>query len=512
MARYTTNANTSFGISTGAAQRPKMSDYTKIRVGGQTLTGDIAVNPDWDKRSGRPYTLQNIKDIINRNNPLELRQLSRVFFATSGIYSRLCRYMAYLYRYDHFVTPIIFDEKIADKKVIEGWMKSAAMLDNSNLKQTFGDIALKVIRDGCYYGYKLPQKTAGYIQELPAEYCRSRYMVNGQPAVEFHLKYFDDKFTDSTYRAKVLKIFPLEIQKAYVSWKKGKLPVDFQGDSQGWFLLTPGMAIKFNLGTGDFPIFAPVIPNIVDLEEAKDLDKERMKQQLLRIIVQEMPIDINGDPVFELDDTQQLHANAVAMLGKAIGVNVLTTFADVSSIDMSDKGNVSSVDQLDKVERSVYNEAGVSQMQFNTSTNLALEKSIANDEATMTNLLLQFERYAESLLSPFNKNPKRLYYTVQILPTTIYNYKDLSKIYKEQTQIGFSKLLPQVALGQSQLVVMNTALFENQYMNLDELFVPPRMSSTMSGADNTGDSDTGGRPKLPDEEKSDKTILNEESG
>ena len=70
---------------------------------------------------------------------------------------------------------------------------------------------------------------------------------------------------------------------------------------------------------------------------------------------------------------------------------------------MSDKSNVSSVDLLERVERTVYNNAGVSQMQFNTSGNLALEKSIANDEATMTNLLLQFEEYAESLLKPFNK-------------------------------------------------------------------------------------------------------------
>lgn len=34
-----------------------------------------------------------------------------------------------------------------------------------------------------------------------------------------------------------------------------------------------------------------------------------------------------------------------------------------------------------------------------------------------------------------------------MLETTIYNYKDMSKMYKEQTQIGFSKMLPQIALG-----------------------------------------------------------------
>jgi len=36
-----------------------------------------------------------------------MREISNFFYKTSGIYSRLCRYMAYLYRYDWFITPYI---------------------------------------------------------------------------------------------------------------------------------------------------------------------------------------------------------------------------------------------------------------------------------------------------------------------------------------------------------------------------------------------------------------------
>ena len=80
-----------------------------------------------------------------------------------------------------------------------------------------------------------------------------------------------------------------------------------------------------------------------------------------------MPIDKNGDLIFDVDEARELHKNAVNMLGKAIGINVLTTFADVKVEDLSDHSNESAADQLEKVERTVYNEAGVSQMQFNTS-------------------------------------------------------------------------------------------------------------------------------------------------
>lgn len=274
------------------------------------------------------------------------------------------------------------------------------------------------------------------------------------------------------------------------------------------------------MGT-DTPLFISIIPKLLDLEDAQELDQKKMEQQLIRLIIQELPIDKNGDLIFDVDEARELHRNAVQMVGDAVGINVLTTFADVGVEDLSDHGNESAADQLDKVERQVYNEAGVSQMQFNTSGNLALEKSIANDEATMTDLLLQFEHYADRILKKtFNKNPKRLLYKVTMLPTTIYNYKDLSKLYKEQTQVGFSKLLPQVALGESPSVVLATAIFENGVMKLDEIFTPPQMSSTISktqqsgggnGSKNANVGEQGGRPELDPDEKSDKTIANEES-
>ena len=150
-----------------------------------------------------------------------------------------------------------------------------------------------------------------------------------------------------------------------------------------------------------------------------------MAQKLLKIIVQKMPIDKNGDLVFDVDEAQQLHNNAVKMLSKAIGIDVLTTFADVEVADMSTDSNATARDELEKVERAIYNEAGVSQMQFNTDGNIALEKSILNDEAALYNLILQFEAFLNDIIKKFNKIPKKISYKAQILSTTIYNYKDL---------------------------------------------------------------------------------------
>lgn len=113
-----------------------------------------------------------------------------------------------------------------------------------------------------------------------------------------------------------------------------------------------------------------------------------------------------------MDEARQLHNNAVAMIGKAIGVDVLTTFADVDVEDMADNSKSTTTDDLERIERAVYNEAGVSQMQFNTDGNIALEKSILNDEASLYNLILKFENFLNDLIFDFNKSPKKLLFRV----------------------------------------------------------------------------------------------------
>ena len=490
-------------------------DFSKVRVGLKSLAdatlklGDLQkINPSLAKK-------QSVLRAIHYGDSEKMRDISNYFYKISGIYQRLCRYMAYMYRYDWVVTPY-YSKQMKHDKLLDGFHKVLAYLDKFEAKKFFGNVALKVVKNGCYYGYLIAQNGTVVVQELPVKYCRSRFAVNGQPAIEFNMKYFNDMFTDAEQRARMLKVFPSEFEKGYRLYRQGKLKPDFPGDESGWYLLEVGSVIKFNLNDDDFPPFIAVIPAIIDLDAAQDLDRRKMQQQLLKIIIQKMPIDKNGDLVFDVDEAQQLHNNAVQMLSKAIGIDVLTTFADVDVADMADNSTASTLDGLEKVERTVYNEAGVSQMQFNTDGNIALEKSILNDEASMWNLIQQFETFLNTLLTPYNRSPKKVIYRAQILPTTIYNYKDLAKQYKEHTQLGYSKMLPQIALGQAQSAILATAYFENDVLDLVNIFIPPLMSSTMNAEvlnrnKDGSQSDEVGRPEKADDEKSTKTLQNQES-
>ena len=408
--------------------------------------------------------------------------------------------------------------------------------DNSYIKKICGDIALQVVKNGCYYGYIVPSEKNLILQELPVKYCRTRYSVNNTPVVEFDMRFFDT-FKDMNYRLKVLKLFPEEFAKGYVLYKQGKLALDEtlgSSHSGSWYVLEPANCVKFNINNSDVPIFVNSIPAIMDLDAAQDLDRKKQMQKLLKILVQKLPMDKNGDLIFDVDEARDIHNNAVQMLQRAIGVDVLTTFTDVDSIDMSDKNTTTTTDDLAKVERSVYNSLGISQNLFNTDGNMALEKSVLNDESTIRSLILQFNIFFNRIIEKKSSN-KKYNFRFYLLETTQNNYQTLSKMYKEQAQMGQSKLLSQVALGHSQSFILNAAHFENEILHLSEIMIPPLMSSTMGSEDilglkgssnnnktqnNSGSSGSGtvkasngeaGRPEKPDDQKSEKTIQNKEA-
>ena len=512
-------------------------DYNRIKVGVKNLD-DAVLNLGSIKTATptNPLTSKGaiLKAIMDKDLAA-LRQISNFYYNVSGIYERVCNYFAFLYRYDWYVVPEIYDTNIKEEKVLKEFTQVLNFFDNSFIKKTCGDIALEVIKNGAYYGYVVPSTEGVVLQQLPIEYCRTRYSVNGMPAVEFNMKFFDT-FRDPNYRMRVLNLFPMEFKKGYVLFKQGKLAADYQGDPGGWYLLDPNNTVKFNFNNSDIPMFVNAIPSIIDLDAAQDLDRRKQMQKLLKVVVQKLPMDKNGDLIFDIDEARDIHNNAVEMLRRAVGVDVVTTFADMSSIDLSDRNTATTTDDLQKVERTVFNSLGISQNLFNTDGNMSLEKSILNDESSVRNLLLQFGMFFNRIAQSKSLNKKKYNFKLYMLETTQYNYKEMSKLYKEQTQIGYSKMLPQIALGHSQSFILNTAHFENEVLNLSSIMIPPLMSSTLSGedlqnlgnsnksngkktqdssegksGDNPAETKSSGRPEKPDDQKSDKTIQNKES-
>lgn len=506
-----------------------ITSYGKIRVGIKTLQNATMALGNLSSTERVCSDKNAILKALADQDVATLRKVSNYFYRTSGIYQRACNYFATMYRYDWYIVPENVKENAKKEEILKDFTRILSYLDSSYIEKTCGDIALEVIKNGAYYGYITDAPNGLVLQQLPVEYCRSRYKIGNMPAVEFNMAFFDEQFSNVEYRMRVLKMFPAEFAKGYMLYKQGKLKND-DGctsfwHSQGWYLLEPGNVVKFNFNNSDTPLFVNVCPDIIDLDAAQALDRRKQMQKLLKILVQKLPLDKNGDLIFDVEEARDIHNNAVQMLRNAIGVDVLTTFTDVEAVDMADKNTATSSDDLAKVERTVYNSLGISQNLFNTDGNLSLEKSILNDEGTIRSLKLQFEIFFDTITSRLNKHKNKYNYRFYMLETTQYNYKELSKLYKEQMNSGFSHVLPQIALGHSQSSIINTAYFENEVLHLSEIMIPPLMSSTMkmedlkgngnksATAQNQTNTDPGeaGRPEKPDDEKSDKTLANQAS-
>ena len=116
------------------------------------------------------------------NDVVRLREISNYFYKASGIYQRVCNYAATMYRYDWYVVPEVYDEKSkTSEKILTDIHKVLNYLDNSYIAKSCGDIALGVIKNGAYYGYVVDSPKGIIIQELPINYCRSRFNQGNLP-------------------------------------------------------------------------------------------------------------------------------------------------------------------------------------------------------------------------------------------------------------------------------------------------------------------------------------------
>lgn len=510
----------------------KMDEYSKLNIEGKKLADDLSINLGYLKSLTYPGEANKYKifqkDEIYRwlvNKDLKsLRYASRTFYNLNGVYKRACDYAAYLYRYDWYIASEQKSENISKDKILTDFNKILDFLDNSHIKEMCGRMALNTVLDGVYYGYIVPSKDRLIIQDLPLNRCRSRFFKDGVPVVEFDMSYFNS--SSSVYSNNILKLFPDEFTRGFQLYKNKKL-FDEYGQPTSWYILTPGSTVKFSMSPDEMPLFISSIPAILDLDAAQDLDRRKQLQKLLKIIVQKLPLDKNGDLIFDIEEADDIHRNAVKMLSKAIGVDILTTFADVQAIDTFDRNSATTTDDIERVERTVFNALGLSKNLFNTQGNTALEKSILNDESSLRGLLLQFARFFNSVVEILNNN-KKYNFKLYMLETTQYNYKEMAKLYKEQIQYGYSKMLPQIALGHSQSFILSSVKFENEILDLNHVMLPPLSSNTMNAEDfeilgknkqqsssknqnNTESKNETGRPALKDDEKSDKTLANEAS-
>ena len=447
------------------------------------------------------FSKERIHEIMVNGSSVEQAALSEYFFSVSGIYKRIVLHYASFLTYSWLLVPHIrkMGEKMTDKKNQKTYFDAAEFCSSFGIEGRCTVFAKEVLVKGGYYGIIHDNGSSVAIQDLPFEFCRSRYK-NQQDVdiVEFDMRFFDT-IRDEELRKKILKTYPAVVQKGYRAFKNGADP---------WIFLPAEIGIYFTFFE-ERPFFLDLIPLIDDLEDYKKIDKERNLLALKRIITQEVPHD-GMNLVFEPEEASEMHEGVLEMLANNPDVDVITSYNKINLLDLSgdadDKTNVSDAQDL------IYDSAGVSKELFSATTDAGITFSLNNDLAMMLILGQRFAHFFTALLN--NKfGTRKVSFQLIILPVSYYNKDEYASRAKDLAAFGYPFLTPVSATGLNQTNLADLKILENDVLDLDEVLKPLQSAYTQSGKTNavTAAASKDSTANAEDKEDSDKEKEDEES-
>ena len=472
----------------------------------------------------RDFTIEEIEEIIRSGEISAIRELSRYYYRTNGRYRNNINFLANLFLYDTLVTPIYEIGKGSKAQIIKAFYNAGSFIEALDVKSTLARITREWLKTGIYYGVLQEYGNKVVIQDLPAEYCRTRLKdFNNLCILEFNITYFLTKYEDEKIRDAALLNFPPAIQKGWKDYKANKL-------SDPW-IMVPASAggIVFCFAEDATPLLIAAIPELAKLKDAVGREEKRDENELYKLLLQKMPVDSNGHLVFELDEIAEIHAGVANMLRDLDTVDVLTTLGDTTLENLQDTSAANQANnRISKYSDNAWDALGSSKLFFNADNSSSLAYVIKRLESVMQDYINAYATWIKFLInSRFSRTG--LSFDFEILPTTKFNIKDYKDYYLSAAQFGYPRMRVGAALGIKQRNLVSAVDFENEFLNLDEKMVPLLSSYTQGNEENSGKKNNsgeknsktsvqakditnkGGRPVLADEERSQKTQANIDS-
>ena len=449
------------------------------------------------------YTPEEIDNILDHGSLQSQQQLSRDFFAKNSLYKRILLHYATVLTYEGILIPNpSFGKQLSTMHISKQYYKALDYVSRLNLKEVLTRISLRALIYGAYYGIIATlSKTEFSIIDLPYNFSRSRFKdINGNDIVEFDTSYFNT-ITDTDLRTTVLNTYPKIVKKHYKQWTDGKV-------SSSWLPIPVEFGICFPFTDDGRPLCLDVIPATLQYDQAVDTEQERELEEIRKIIVQKLPHLNDGQLVFEPDEALEMHTGTVNMLSHNKNLSVLTTYGEVDAI-ISRTAAENASTALEKMLQNVYAEAGTSSQIFAPTGSQALEISIKNDMSLMMILGNKYSRFITYILNQLFANGN-ISFTYSILPINYYNQSDYITDALKLAQSGYSFLLPAIGLGLTQRDIINLKDLENNELKMSEILIPLSSSYTQSGSAVT-DANPVGAPEKDLEDKSSKTIQNEDA-
>lgn len=469
----------------------------------------------------KDYSLEEIQRIINSGSISDRIKLSRNYYEKDGFYKRLILHYATLLKYNGLLIPNPgYGKELSTGPNQKKYWEAMNFIEGLGLSELLTRISLRALVDGCYYGIVLNMDKKNFVlMDLPTTYCTSRFTDSkGNDIIEFDVRYFYT-IMDEEAQDEALKAYPKFISSYFRKYDKGKV-------TSNWIALPSEMGVCFAFSNDMQPLLMSVIPATIQYDDAVDTERMRDAEEIRKIIVQKIPHLNDGQLVFEPDEAVEMHAGAVEMMRGNANLSILTTYADVDAI-VSKTSADNATNSIEKMMQNIYATGGASSQLFAPTGGQALGTSITNDMALMMMLATKYSRFITFILNSLFAN-SNLTFSYEILPITWYNQSDYITDALKLAQSGYSFLLPGIAMGLSQLSLVNVKSLENDVLKLGEVLLPLSTSYTQSGSESAKQAEDEeeakeqtktqqvdpekkgpGAPEKDLEDKAEKTIQNE---
>ena len=401
-----------------------------------------------------------------------LRNSSTFMLMRSPQYRRLCQHYAFTPMWCYTLSPVGYDPtKVKPETLRKQYFKTAALLENMNLKHEMQKASLIAWTEGVLYGLIWATNTSFFIQRINPDYCTITSVTDGC---------FSYSIDMSQIREADLFKYPDIVTTMWNEYKNTGVKLQEVPDEYSFCL-----KIDEAEPTYVVPPFASALPYLYDIDSYVALASDRDEIQNYKALCLKIPVDDAGMPTVDEPLVEQYYQQVTNNIPEAIGV-VASPF-EITPIDFV-KNNVSNDNDLIATsEEHFWSSTGTSYLLFGSpknSTSRGIEMSIQADECSMFAAMNQCERLINRYLKCQSGTSK---FKINFLPVTRFNWDKMLAKYVELTTYGIPvKSAVCAIMGMQPADIPGMDMIEKEYLGVLDL---TPMAST-----HTQSSTSAGRP------------------
>ena len=425
--------------------------------------------------------LQNPQDYQEK-----LRKASRYFEDVITQYKRTIWHFTSILTFRNILTPITRTKnKKEEKKNLEMWHKCTDYLAKFKLKYHFPMMTKKTIAEGgSFWYYNESDDFIGFL-ELPSDYCYLTSKWDWGFTFAIDLDFFD-RFAGSEY-------YDPELRRAYKKFIKLR-DKGYSGKKLAHYQYYPVPVHKGLFLTVD-PVFPQVVPlfqgvfkDALEIDEYKNLLKQKTVLDSWKFLVQEIPRNKDGNLSIDVKTAMAL----TQVIGAALPSNVTAFSTPMTTKEVNFDKSPNKDNIVGLGEQSYWRTAGTgSLMDVYGNSAQVTRYGLINDGGLVDFLYRQFENFVDLRLMVLMKdNGSKYQFRLKLFGNKYTDAEDLDREMKAVQMVNGMVSKMYAYMGYEPYEVVPMLKIENQ-LGLKDLAKPIIAGAQMSGK-NTNE---GGAPE-----------------